>query len=768
MRSIMTRTDAGLIYLSRGIFAFAIGLALIWAPLANANTPTVKIAVAVSVTGVGEPFGRPAVDGVKLAVEEANSSGATPLIEISVHDDESDTDRGREIMHGIADGDALVVIGPATTPMALAVGPVCTERGLVCIGTTTTGDTVTNNENLFRASFSTSDAGEALANYLRYILDGTSAIVLVNEDSYGGLVAAGFRRAAERLQIDATYQAFRTDQEAKEAARLAAEAPGDPAIILAMLDAVPVLTTLRRHGVRGPILGTNTIAAEDFNARFASDPEELKSPGYFTEGVYAASPLMFDSANSETLAFANRFRARFNREPSYVEAQGYEAGLLAIAAVHATVGGGNAAHSVQARRAAIRAFLVALDGPERAVAGLTGPLYFTPERGRKQALRIGRFQNGRFESAPAQLSPVPYADPAEIDSGAVVDIGSGNYARRQQVVYTGIFLNAIARLDVAQSRFTADFYVWLRFADDTSADAANPAHIDFPDMIRGTSDGKQLGAQRVLEDGTIYRLWRVRGDFKNDFDLRHFPADRQTLTIQFINARAASDRVVYVRDRQLPVASELEETSRGDGASPGSFAPATAGEAQDTFGSAVAPDAFRDISQWQPIRIRQLRDSMVTKSALGDPGLVGFNRVRELSGFKLTVELRRRVITTLVKTLLPLGLMTLILYASLHFPAALVKEKVAVAITAALSGAVLLSSINSQLGSIGYVIAVEYGFYVFFTLCLLCIVLVLISERLRVVEREPMAVAVEHAGRYIYLLGLFSTVAVAIYVASRT
>jgi len=42
----------------------------------------------------------------------------------------------------------------------------------------------------------------------------------------------------------------------------------------------------------------------------------------------------------------------------------------------------------------------------------------------------------------------------------------------------------------------------------------------------------------------------VRGDFKNDFDLHHYPFDRQTITVRLFNARAASDRIVYVQDRR--------------------------------------------------------------------------------------------------------------------------------------------------------------------------------------------------------------------------
>ena len=67
-------------------------------------------------------------------------------------------------------------------------------------------------------------------------------------------------------------------------------------------------------------------------------------------------------------------------------------------------------------------------------------------------------------SAPVQLVPVSHPDAAEIASKAVVEIGPGRFVRHQQVVYTGIFLNEISRMDIDQLTFTADFYVWMRFA----------------------------------------------------------------------------------------------------------------------------------------------------------------------------------------------------------------------------------------------------------------------------------------------------------------
>ena len=132
---------------------------------------------------------------------------------------------------------------------------------------------------------------------------------------------------------------------------------------------------------------------------------------------------------------------------------------------------------------------------------------------------------------------------------------------------------------------------------------------------------------------------------------------------------------------------------------------------------------------------------------MGDERPGSLEQGRELSGYNLTVELRRSVIAAMTKTMLPLVVMTLIMYAALFFPHGLVKETVTVVITVALSGTVLLSSINAQLGDTGYILAVEYVFYLFFGLCLFSIVGVLTAERLRVAERVPLARRVTRATR---------------------
>jgi branched-chain amino acid transport system substrate-binding protein len=111
--------------------------------------------------------------------------------------------------------------------------------------------------------------------------------------------------------------------------------------------------------------------------------------------------------------------------------------------------------------------------------------------------------------------------------------------------------------------------------------------------------------------------------------------------------------------------------------------------------------------------------------------------------------------------------MTLIMLASLYFPHAPVKEKVTVVITAALSGAVLLAAVSSQLGAVGYTMAVEDVFYIFFTLCLLCIVSVLATERLHVAGQAQVAVETEVLTGALYLATMVATIVAAWVVRAR-
>jgi branched-chain amino acid transport system substrate-binding protein len=716
-----------------------------------------SIALALTLSGPAANVGTEVLEGVRMGIEDAGSRA--PPVDLAIIDDGGSVEGAREAARRIAEGEALAVIGPSLSAVAQAVEPIYAEAGLAVVAPNIATDATTG---IFRLNLGQSRVGEALADYLHHALGGRRAVVIHSDDGYGQPLALGFRRGAERLGIPAAYYPVSNTGQAVAAAQRAASSVERPAIVLGMLEtaAIPVLRVLKRADVSGPFLATASFAYSDYARLFAAEPEEQVKPGFFTDGLYAASPVLLDSGGATLLAFEERFRARHGREPSWRVVLGYEAaqmllGILASTKMEAARPQDKASH-----RRAMREALLALDGPARAFPGLSGPIWFDPARGRWAAMRIARFDRDWLESAPLQLVPVANPDLDERLTGAVVPVADGRFARLQRVVYAGVYLNEIARLDLLQSSFTADFYLWLRSAATAAHPGeTGPAEIQFPDMRRGDFDPTLPAVHRDLQDGSTYRLWHLRGEFRNEFDLHRFPFDRQTLAVRLFNARAASDRIVYALDRRAVArrSDAMPAVTTQFGAGGGARAAAL-----DTPGGSlwVGSDAFRHLTQWRALRAEARRDVLVTPSALGDPLLVGAEQVRELSGFRFEVELRRRTVSTLAKTLLPVGLMTLMMFASLWFPPALVRDKVAVAITGALSGAVLLVSINSQLGNIAYTMDVEYAFYVFFALALLCILSVSLAERLRNSGHGQAALLTERATRLVFFLSVATIAAV--------
>jgi branched-chain amino acid transport system substrate-binding protein len=705
---------------------------------------TAVIAAPLSLTGEGERSGQAILNGLRLAVEEALAAEPELRVRIEELDDRSNDDAARSLADQVAAGPAVAVIGPSSSTRSLAAGPAYAVGGLVSLPANATSDVITQNATTFRVVFKNNDLGEMLALYLARVLNRRAASVVVIQNGYGATLQEGFVRTASRLGLDVNIHPLAGNADAAALEAISAELlrERERAVVLLTLEpeGARLLARLRRGGHNGPFLGGDSFGNASFGRLLAGEPEEQRRPGFFTDQFYALAPVILDSANAETLAFARRFRARFGQDPVWQAVAGYDAGLLTLAAIRRARAAGQ--HEPAAMRAAVREYLKSLNEPARAEQGLLGPFWFDANRGRQQGIRVGRFRAGNFESAPLQIVAAGSPDAEDIAAGAVFDLGDGRFGRLQRVVHTGVYINEFDRVDTQRSSFGADFYFWLRFAGDAGPRAADPTDILFPTMIgSGGFDSARPSERRERADGTQYWLWRVKGEFQNDFDLHRFPFDSQELLLPFFNARAANDRIVYVIDR----------------AGPGRIAGPGNGERP-----VASPEAFRNVTEWIPTGITERRESLVTSSLLGDLDRTAADGKRELSGFVVSAGIQRQAMNTLINVMLPLLVMSLITFASLFFPPAQVMEKVSVAITGALSGAVLLDSLHSQLGNVGYTVVAEYVFYANFALALLSIIAVLVTLRLRSDGREGPARVVDRATQVIYFLTTSAVVAVMI------
>jgi hypothetical protein len=90
----------------------------------------------------------------------------------------------------------------------------------------------------------------------------------------------------------------------------------------------------------------------------------------------------------------------------------------------------------------------------------------------------------------------------------------------------GLDILNISDIDPGQGTFHAEFYYWLRMKK-TDSDLERPIH--FRNLRRREEQSLLLERE---ENGFLYRLYKISGEFQADFDLRDFPLDEQELVLQ--------------------------------------------------------------------------------------------------------------------------------------------------------------------------------------------------------------------------------------------
>ena len=698
------------------------------------------IATTMSRSGPGKDVADQLSDGIRLAVEEANAESRDAQIKIEEFDDRSTEEGARAAANLAGNSSALIAIGPNLTSGAVSAGPVFADFRMAMLAPAAGGDAVSKSATTFKTIFSTSEMGGILANHLGHVLGGRRAIVIYYPNGFGTPLAEGFKRTAEYLGIKTEMISVQNSDEAISVARKVASDSTAPAIVLGMtdMDSVPVLAELRRGGAKGFILCGSANGQDSYPKFFDKFDEEIRSPGYFTDGVFAVTPIILDTSSAEALDFSHRFEKRYKRAPTWLAVQGYDAARIAILATR-SVSNKWPNEDLKSRRTRAISWLSELKTPEVGNPGLAGPIWFSPDRTRAQSGRIGRFRGRVFESAPEQLIPLDRNDEPptqqELAENVVVELAPGHFARRQKVIYSGFYLNSVSDVDFAKSTFQADFYFWMRF-NQQAAGLSDPTDVVFPDLItKGAFDLRQPveKSTTLLEDGTTYHLYHINGLFSGAFDAHMYPFDKQNLVIRFFNRRAASNHIVYALDRR-------------------SISSASSELANPSLSITAGGGAFDRITQWHPLAISQRRDDLVTKSSLGNPNRQGTSAVREVSGYRMDVSIARNSAATLSKTLLPLGIMTLMMFASLWLPISVVNGRAGVPVTSVIAGSVLLSSVNSQLGPVGYTMAIEYVFYAFFLLGLCCVIATINLTKFKPGEVNSRYLMIDRAVKIFFVL----------------
>jgi len=349
-------------------------IALSLSAIALAASAQVKVGLMVSATGPTTAIGIPQKNTGDLLPKSIG--GAT--VEYIQLDDGGDTTRAvQNIKKLIQENNIDAMIGPSTTPNALAILDIIAEAKVPVMATVGTSAVVEPLDAKKRWVFKTTQNDDLIADALiRHMTkNGIKTVGFVGfNDPYGEnwyKVSGGLAEKAG-IRIVASERYARTDQSVTgQALKLVAAKPD--AVLIAAVGGPAVLpqATLFDQGYKGRVYQTHAVATDDF----------IKLGKEKVEGtVLAAGPMLVideipDSNPTKKVAqqYIAAYEKQFGSKPATFGANTWDGGLLLQRAIPV---------ALKAAKPGTEAFRVALRDAlekERDVVGTQGVFNMSPE-----------------------------------------------------------------------------------------------------------------------------------------------------------------------------------------------------------------------------------------------------------------------------------------------------------------------------------------------------------------------------------------------------
>jgi len=697
---------------------------IVWLSILFNGQKNIQIAIVGPMSDLNV-FGQEMVQGAQLYLDWVNKEGGIngKKFELITFDDRDDPDLAGEKALEIAKStEALAVLGHFSSFASIRGGEIYQEFGIPAITGSATAQQVTEgNDWYFRTVFNNHYQSVFLAHYVKQVLNSSKATIIYNQNNYGTTLANGFEKTFVNLggKIQNKWSLSETEnledlQNQSFWDLLADKTQNDPGVILLAAhngDVVNAIFQIRQKGLNYPIIGADSVGKATFATRFDEYYEEQKTPGYYSDGIYATAPIIFDVAGEKAQYFRNEYMEKYGKEPNWIAATYYDAATLAVEAIKKAQVNVEQLNLAKERQK-VKTALAGINTEENSIEGLGGKLYFDSNGDLVvKSINVGVFDQQRFISAWTQLKPVENTREISINGKEFQDqqkLSVGNqYMEKTNIAYVGLDINEISNLNEKESTYLVDFFLWFRFRKNINAD--DIVFVNYAEdwlQSKARLDLVEPIAEKTIE-GVTYRCYRIKAYFNGNFDFHKYPFDVQELAIKFRHNYLTASQLIYVID-QLGMRDTFSK---------------------DILSSLRMSQVFEDITGWKANRVNFFQDTLHNDSSLGDPQLFSFDSEISYSRFNASVEIKREWLSFIIKQLLPLlffiGVSYLILF--LPFDIISVEALSSLLLAIAFFHLNLLESLPSD--GIGYVVLLDYIFYIVYGSFCAQILLVVLCKR---------------------------------------
>lgn len=301
----------------------------------KSDSNTIKIGANFEITGNAANYGSTALDGLRLAVKEANDAGGIDgkKLELEEVDNKSEAAESANATTKLVTDKVVAVVGPATTGDVLAAVPIVTDSKIPLIAPAATSPKVTVDDNgkiapyIFRSCFIDPQQGDVMATFATKTLHAkTAAIYADSSTDYSKSLAKVFKEKFEAAggQIVDEEAFVQKDQDFKTTLTKIKSTNPDIIFIPAYYEEVgKIVKQAREMGITAPLLGTD--GWDDNKVVDIAGKDALNNTFYSTH---------YSEQDKDVQDFINLFKKENDgKTPNVFAALGYDAGKMLIEAI---------------------------------------------------------------------------------------------------------------------------------------------------------------------------------------------------------------------------------------------------------------------------------------------------------------------------------------------------------------------------------------------------------------------------------------------------
>jgi len=537
------------------------------------------IAFVGPMSGEGAKAGKIMTQAIQLYFDEINYQGGIreKKLVLDIYDDHNNAKIAKQCALNIAaQNQALSIIGHWHNSCSINAAEVYKIYKTPAITPGSVHPDVTRNNNwYFRTIYNISTPGKFLAYYIKNVMQNNVAYVIYEDGIYSTLSSI-FEETALVVGIDVKdsweikVSHARLNRKLQDIVNNLKRKNDSKGVIVLSVQApegIKIVKLLKDAGIDNPVIGPASFSEEIFIKGFQEFPKEKNEPGYYTDGIYVMTPLIFDTANQEAQRFRDMYRAQYWDEPDWSAAFAYDSAKLIVSAIQ-QAGIQGKPETLRDDRQKIRDFLASITNQKNAVEGTTGLTYFNDNGDAQKPVSIGIYKQKKIISVLTQLktnrSINKKVDTPETDEN-IVSVG-GTKMHKKQIVYTGMDIRKVSNLDLDALTCNIEGYLWFRFSKD-AIDVDDILFLNAVVDIETEKSGKGVFFNLVKKktaNSHEYQLYNFKGKFKVDFHKVQHAFGLHSLGVSFRNRNITADNLIYVIDELEIDKSKLNEIYETD------------------------------------------------------------------------------------------------------------------------------------------------------------------------------------------------------------